>query len=251
MSAWTQHVARWRDCVDCPLAMQRDRICLARGNVPADVVFIGEAPGQSEDALGKPFCGPAGKLLDQIIWNALPTGTTHALTNLVACFPKDAKERGENEPDHDEILACRQRLVEFVRVSQPRLIVLVGALAKRYVLGAAMFRLDNADEQPEWIPEGAVLEFLEIMHPAHILRKDVPLAKKQSMVTHGTVTLRTAVENIVESLERYPKVSWTPTIGEKTRAHVKTSKREHVQGEPRRDFDDWHHTFGNDTDIPF
>ncbi len=253
MSAWTEHVAKWRDCVDCPLAMQRGRICLARGSVPADVLFIGEAPGQSEDAIGQPFKGPAGQLLDEMILRAIPDGITHALTNLVACFPRDAKDRGENEPEHDEILACRQRLVEFVRVSRPRLIVLVGALAKRYVSGAAMFRLDGAGCQPEWVPDGTVLEFVEIVHPAHIKRKDVPLAKKQSMITHAVVTLRAAVDDMIESIEKYPRVNWTPTIGEKTRAHVKPKRRQGLR-ELFNDLDGWPEAPVNilpDDDIPF
>lgn len=201
MSLWTDHVERWKDCTKCPLAQQRSLICIARGQVPCDVVFIGEAPGPSEDALGLPFKGPAGNLLDQIIERALPSDVRYALTNLVCCFPRDAKTAGDNEPEHDEILACRPRLVEFVRLAMPRLVVLVGALARRYVSGASMFRTDGRSEQPEWVAEGRFLEFCEIVHPAAILR--MPLAQKNYAVQKNIVVLRRAVLAVMDPQSKH------------------------------------------------
>lgn len=232
MSAWTDHVARWKDCTACGLCQQRDRICLARGVVPADIVFIGEAPGASEDALGQPFVGPAGQLLDNdsvqrpgIIQYSIPAHIENdkwvldvrcAFTNLVCCFPREAKERGDNEPEQDEIRACRPRLVEFVRLCRPKLIVLVGKLAAAHISGASMFsphalevvnrrsELDNSvaawlkaeNTTPEWIAPGKFLEFIEIDHPAYILR--MPLAQKQMAVQRAIVTLRCAVADMLQ-----------------------------------------------------
>ena len=194
MQEWHQHVARWRECQKCPLGHQRKHICLGRGVTPADVIFVGEAPGQSEDDLGLPFKGPAGQLLDKIIARALPADCRYALTNLVACFPRYAKMEGINEPERDEIAACRPRLVEFVRLCRPRLIVCVGALARRNIFGAAMFRLDDEAAQPEWIPDGKYLEFTDIIHPAAILKSDMPLAKKNGAANHAAVVVRNAYE---------------------------------------------------------
>jgi uracil-DNA glycosylase family 4 len=177
MSAWTEHVARWKDCTDCPLCQQRDRIVLARGSVPCDVLFIGEAPGASEDALGQPFVGPAGKLLDQIIERALPPTVRYALTNLVCCFPADAKARGENEPEVPEIEACRPRLVEFVNICQPRLIVCVGQLAARHV------------------PRAATTRYCEVVHPAAMKR--MPLAQQGMAAQKAVVIIRCAVEDVL------------------------------------------------------
>lgn len=179
MSAWTDHVTRWKDCSACALCYQRDRICLARGVVPCDVLFIGEAPGASEDARGVPFDGPAGSLLDKIIGRALSPTVTYALTNLVCCFPREAKERGENEPEHNEILACRPRLIEFINIAQPKLIVCVGSLAAEYI--------DHHDNVP----------CVDIVHPAAILR--MPLAQKQMAVQKTVVVLRRAVEDMLQS----------------------------------------------------
>lgn len=180
MSAWTDHVARWKDCTACPLCRQRDRICLARGVVPADVLFIGEAPGASEDALGQPFVGPAGRLLDRIIERALPPTVRYVLTNLVACFPREAKDCGENEPERGEVLACRSRLVEFVNIVQPRLIVCVGSLAAQYV--------DHGDTVP----------CVDIIHPAATLGPRMPLAQKQMAIQRAVVILRNAVEDMLQ-----------------------------------------------------
>jgi DNA polymerase len=178
-----EHVARWRDCTACPLSQQRSNIVLARGQVPCEVLFIGEAPGASEDALGLPFVGPAGHLLDQIVDRALLQGTRYALTNLVCCFPRDAKAEGYNEPEHSEILACRPRLVEFIRLAKPKLVVCVGSLAWQYV---------------EHDAYGMVLgaHVIQIVHPAAILR--MPLAQKQMAVQKAVVVLRNAVEDVLQ-----------------------------------------------------
>lgn len=195
---WLEHVAKWKDCTLCPLHQQRTNIVLARGTVPCDVLFIGEAPGASEDALAQPFKGPAGHRLDQIVLRAIPPTVNCAYCNLVACFPRDAKARGENEPEIAEIKACRPRLVEFVRIAQPKLVVLVGNLASSYVTGAAMFRLDGKAAQPEWIPDGDYLRFCEIIHPAATLGDRMAAAKKQSVIQHTIVILRNAVEDMLQ-----------------------------------------------------
>lgn len=159
---------------------------LGRGRIPCDILFIGEAPGASEDVLGEPFIGPAGKLLDQIIWDALnPIGETGweacpyrvAFTNVVACIPFGEDGVKTSEPPQEAIKACDERLVEFVRLCKPRLIVAVGLLSKKTISGAAQFSLDGKS-QPEWLKHSDCLDFLDIVHPAAILRADIA---KQSL----------------------------------------------------------------------
>lgn len=137
----------------------------ARGQVPCDILFVGEAPGDSEDALGKPFVGSAGKLLDSIIRRAfaMKTKLRLAFTNLVACYPRAAKELGHNEPPNEAVLACSPRLVEFVKIANPRLIVCVGALARD--------RLDSKIRKPVTWVQGPVPS-IDIKHPAAILRSN-------------------------------------------------------------------------------
>lgn len=207
MTTWLKHVEDWKDCQRCPLAQQRGNICLARGTLPCDVLMVGEAPGISEDALGQPFTGPAGQLLDQIIERALEPWRANsvrcAFTNLVACFPREAKSRGDNEPERGEILECRPRLIEFVNITRPRLIVCVGTLATQYA------RL------------GDTVPYVDIVHPAFILAR-LPLAQKGYATQKCIVQIRTAVNNVVQS----PIREWKPW-GE-GHANVK-ARREHLQ----------------------
>jgi DNA polymerase len=178
MSDWTDHVERWKNCTDCPLYEQRDRIVLARGTVPCDVVFVGEAPGASEDAIGLPFVGPAGKLLDQIIDRSVPSHVRYALTNLVACFPREAKMAGDNEPSVEEITACKSRLREFLHaVATPSLIVCVGRLAS------------------DWVDRMTDCQYADIAHPASILR--MPLAQRQMATQKCIVQVKCAVEEML------------------------------------------------------
>lgn len=185
---WIEHVDKWKNCKNCPLGAQRGvsgRICLARGTLPCQVLFIGEAPGTSENAIGQPFVGPAGQLLDQIVERSLDIKTvTTAYTNLVACFPREAKERGDNEPDNGEILECRPRLIEFVNIAKPCLVVNVGKLAERYFPGV-----------------GRHTPNVTVDHPAYILR--MPLAQQQMAIQRCIVRIRNAYEDVLQSPEEF------------------------------------------------
>jgi DNA polymerase len=106
MSLFQQHVERWGNCRECPLCEDRSRVMLARGSIPCDALFVGESPGESEDALGRLFCGPAGHLMDSIIDNAMPTPRlSWAFTNLVCCIPREGGGKTVEPPGH-AIIAC-------------------------------------------------------------------------------------------------------------------------------------------------
>jgi DNA polymerase len=149
--------------------------------------MIGEAPGESENIIGQPFVGPAGRKLDEIIeeaWSRLDIGgkvPTYALTNLCACFPKEAKDAKINEPTKQEILACRPRLEEFIALCRPRLVVAVGKLAEAYM-----------PEEGYILAAGATV--VSIVHPAAIVR--MPVAQQGMAVNKAVVTLVTAIESI-------------------------------------------------------
>ena len=180
---WLEHVEKWKDCQRCPLAQQRGLICLARGTLPCEVLFVGEAPGLNEDAGGEPFIGPAGQRLDQIIERALLNSVSYAMTNLVACFPREAKARGENEPERSEILGCRPRLYEFINLGQPKLIVCVGNLTTQYV------------------PTSSTVHRVDIVHPAHILR--MPYAQQGFATQKCIVQIRRAYEDAVQAPKQF------------------------------------------------
>lgn len=152
VTAYSKHKSKWTTCTLCPLAKKRKHVVLARGKLPCDVLFIGEAPGASEDVLGQPFVGPAGKLLDKMIEDALGVkeGVKIAFTNLIACVPKAEIGSAIEEPPEDSIKACRERLDDFLSLAMPRFIVAVGNHAKKH----------------------APAYELSIPHPAFILRLD-------------------------------------------------------------------------------
>jgi uracil-DNA glycosylase family 4 len=175
LTPWQAHQRRWENCQLCKLADTRRHVVLARGRIPCDVLFVGEAPGLSEDVLGQPFVGPAGQLLDQIIQTAL-SGREYriAFTNIVACLPTGEEGLKAGEPERECIKACAPRLQQFVNLCDPRLIVTVGALAAKNLPIGCLLN-----------PDGSRREFIDVMHPAAILRMDVtqkPLAIKRAVI---------------------------------------------------------------------
>ncbi len=181
---YSKHVERWIDCKKCPLHKCRKRVVLARGTIPCYALFIGEAPGESENALGKPFIGPAGKLLDEIIlraWGADPehSGYSRAFTNLVCCIPR-GDDGKLSQPYPEEIEACRSRLIEFINICRPKLLIAVGRLAESNI--------------PIMVPK-SVQATIQITHPAAILR--MPVAQQGLEVQRAVVTLTTALEDLI------------------------------------------------------
>lgn len=199
-SAYATHVIRWADGCGagiCPGA----RRCLARGQVPCDVLFIGEAPGESENIIGQPFVGPAGHLLDRIIAEAGPgysqlherdkkerwTSTlSYAITNMVACVPRDEEGAKTSEPSVEEVKSCAPRLQEFIRICDQgqrlKLIVCVGKVAEDWLDPKAHIRVKLHRDIPQ----------VAIDHPAGIMRDNV--ANRGLRVQRAVVILRTALE---------------------------------------------------------
>lgn len=197
-SLFQLHKQKWESCTLCPLCEVRDKVVLARGSVPASIVLVGEAPGASENRLGSPFSGPAGHLLNHIISESVGNHT-YALTNLVGCIPIGDDGDKIAEPNDESIKACAPRLIEFVRICKPRLIVLVGKLAKKHIYGQAQFSEYQNTKHPKfgtlpWLPDDKFLEFVEIAHPAHILRTDV--SQKGLMIQRCVVALQDAIEKL-------------------------------------------------------
>ncbi len=196
LSPYALHVKRWSNCTRCELCRGRRKVVLARGTIPAPILFCGEAPGISENALGRPFVGPAGKLLDLIIKESIGDRYPYCITNLVGCFPKNAKETKDHAPPKEAIEACRPRLVELVRTVKPRLIVLVGKLAKQAGLCEDEFGDTPSGYETHrcsWM-QGEPLYFADIIHPAAILRMDV--SQKGLAIQRAIVTVADAVAEI-------------------------------------------------------
>jgi len=161
------------------------KVVLGRGTTPAEVVFIGEAPGSSEDVIGLPFQGPAGHLLDSIIKRSLPPEVKYAITNLVGCLPLNENNQ-KDEPDPDQIKQCRPRLEEFVRIANPRLIVTVGSLADKWTQ-------KGYKDSPK-LPD---VPIITITHPAAVIRS--PQAAQGLMTKKCIVTIAQAWSKVNDS----------------------------------------------------
>lgn len=172
--SYKEYKSKWKDCSKCGLCESRYKIVLARGTIPADVIFIGEAPGQSEDTLGRPFVGPAGKLLDSMVEKAtesLEKPIRCIYTNLVSCIPLDPNvpTKKMTEPPDWAIKACGDRLNELINLADPRAIIMVGKLSAK------------------WCPKIVKRDFefsADILHPAAILRADI---SQQGMAVQKTI----------------------------------------------------------------
>lgn len=134
----TKFIAKWKHCINCPLHQCRYNIVLYRGDIPAQILFIGEAPGPSENVIGKPFVGPAGKLQEKIVEEAsieADYNPTYCYTNVVCCYPATDifTDKSYRAPKKEEVDACRERLIEFVHLVRPRIIITLGKIPKSHV----------------------------------------------------------------------------------------------------------------------
>ena len=117
-------------CTRCRLAEGRTQVVWASGNLGADILFIGEAPGFHEDKQGEPFVGAAGQLLDTLLAEVGLDRTQVAIVNVIKCRPP-----GNRDPQPDEIEACRPYLEAQLRFMQPKVIVTLGNFATRFMTG--------------------------------------------------------------------------------------------------------------------
>ena len=192
MTLFQQHCQRWANGCGSRICKTATNIVFARGSIPCDVLMTGEAPGESENVLGKPFCGPAGKLLDRIVESAIEMvgrlmdkSFTFGYCNLVCCIPRE--ENGTNkatEPDDADIISCAPRLIEFVKIANPKLIVCVGALAMDWL----------APGYKNSIKFHRDIKRIDIVHPAAILRMN--LSMRGLAIQRCVVTISNAIEEI-------------------------------------------------------
>jgi uracil-DNA glycosylase family 4 len=128
---WQEFVARWNGGCGSSLCASAKK-CLARGTVPCDILFVGEAPNIPANVIGQPFVGEIRLVMDKVIELAGASGFRHAFTNIVCCVPRDPDNSAEEvEPPEEAILACRPRLFEFITLCSPKLIIAVGRHAGR------------------------------------------------------------------------------------------------------------------------
>ncbi len=157
------------DCKRCKLCSGRKQIVFGAGNPRAELVFVGEGPGEEEDKQGIPFVGAAGQLLTKMIDAMKFSRDTVYICNVVKCRPP-----GNRNPEPDEIQACEPFLKAQLAVIKPKVIVALGKFAAQTLL-----RVDTPITRlrGQWRSyEG--IELMPTYHPAYLLRQ--PDEKKKA-----------------------------------------------------------------------
>ncbi|HZP26095.1 MAG TPA: UdgX family uracil-DNA binding protein [Dehalococcoidia bacterium] len=159
------------DCKACPLWELGTQTVFGEGERTARLVLIGEQPGDAEDVAGKPFVGPAGRLLDEALERAGLDRHFAYVTNVVKHFKWEprGKRRIHKKPNEREITACRPWLAAELSVLEPEVIVCLGATASQALLGRD-FRVSL--QRGIVMPSDLARHIMATVHPSSILRAD-------------------------------------------------------------------------------
>jgi uracil-DNA glycosylase family protein len=158
-----------KGCTRCSLYKKATQTVFAEGPADAHLVLVGEQPGDQEDLTGRPFVGPAGKVLDRALETAgIERGAVY-ITNAVKHFKNEprGKRRIHKKPDISEIDACRWWLDHEIEIVRPHVVVALGATAARAVMRKALTINSNRGRLIE-LPDhrSAVIT----VHPSYLLR---------------------------------------------------------------------------------
>jgi len=124
------------NCRKCPLYKTRINPVVGEGSLQTEIMFIGEAPGANEDRTGQPFCGAAGKILDELLESARIKREEIYISNILKCRPP-----GNRSPRVEEIKACTSYLEEQIALIKPKVICTLGNFATAFIF--KKFGLDN------------------------------------------------------------------------------------------------------------
>jgi uracil-DNA glycosylase family protein len=157
------------DCKGCDLWERGTQTVFGEGSRRAEVVFVGEQPGNEEDLTGHPFVGPAGRLLDDALAEAGIDRTQTYVTNVVKHFKWEprGKRRIHKKPNVGEIKACRPWLEAEISLVKPKVIVCLGATAAQALLGP-QFKVTK--QRGRFIESTLAPYILATVHPSSILR---------------------------------------------------------------------------------
>jgi len=156
-------------CTGCDLYKCATQTVFGEGAGRASIMLVGEQPGDQEDLAGRPFVGPAGKILDKALAEAGIVRRDLYVTNAVKHFKWEpqGKRRKHKKPTATEIAACRPWLEAEIEVVKPRVIVCLGVTAAQAVFGKAV-RLNEMRGRP-WSTSIAPIVFVTV-HPSAVLR---------------------------------------------------------------------------------
>ena len=159
-----------RDCTACDLYKRGTQTVFGEGPKRAPIMLVGEQPGDQEDLAGKPFVGPAGRILDRALEEAGLDRNSVYVTNVVKHFKWEprGKRRIHKKPNSREIAACRPWLEAELRLVRPKLLVCLGATASQAIFGPS-FRVTR--DRGKVLESNLAAKVVATVHPSSLLRQ--------------------------------------------------------------------------------
>jgi len=161
MLNWDELEQNCRDCARCELCRTRTNMVFGVGNRNADVMFVGEGPGEQEDLQGEPFVGPAGKLLDEMLSIIDLDRSGCYIANIVKCRPPRNRDPLETEQD-----VCIDHLYNQIALIRPKILVCLGRIAAMRLIRPD-YRITR--EHGQWVEKDGIW-MTAIYHPSALLR---------------------------------------------------------------------------------
>jgi uracil-DNA glycosylase len=184
--------ANVRGCPLCKLSRSRKNAVPGEGQLSAKIMFIGEAPGRSEDEKGRPFVGAAGRILDELLKKAGIERSEVFITNIVKCRPPNNRV-----PKEDELTACRPYLDRQIALIKPKVICILGRTAYSSLLGGSSITANRGK-----IVERAGQKYFLTFHPAAVIYNKGLLSALEADLKKLAVEINKEEESEV-SLEDY------------------------------------------------
>ncbi|MCS7254435.1 MAG: uracil-DNA glycosylase [Armatimonadota bacterium] len=157
------------ECRRCPLWKTRTNAVPGEGRLDAKIMFVGEGPGNQEDRQGRPFVGPAGRFLNELLGIAGLRREDVFITNVLKCRPPDPLNPEKvRKPTTDEVEACRDYLIAQIALIKPKVICLLGDTALKVLLDRSM-SISKVHAHP-FVKSGIV--YVPLYHPAAALHKE-------------------------------------------------------------------------------
>ena len=160
---WEKLEEETKKCKKCKLCQNRTNVVFGAGNKQADLMFIGEGPGADEDLQGEPFVGKAGKLMNMAFETIGLKREEVYIANIVKCRPPSNRN-----PEDDEAIACLNYLRNQVILVKPKIIVLLGSVALKNILGK---EYGITASRGKWVEKKGIL-YMSTWHPAALLRDE-------------------------------------------------------------------------------
>lgn len=160
---WEELENSIKNCNKCKLCKTRTNIVFGTGNKNADIMFVGEGPGADEDAQGEPFVGKAGKLMNMAFETLGIKREKVYIANVVKCRPPSNRN-----PEEDEAGACLNYLRNQVILVKPKIIVLLGSVALKNILGK---EYGITASRGKWVEKKGI-KYMPTWHPAALLRDE-------------------------------------------------------------------------------